>query len=95
MKAGRNGRRWARVSVVMALTACASVESRGGEPSPAFRAELRRTAELRKQRRREPTRLAVGMIEAWPMPSALIVRQTRENHDEIGALLDILRYGGR
>lgn len=93
MKAGRNGRQWA--AVVTALSACAWVEASGGEPSPVFRAELKRTAELRRQRRRAPTLSAVGMIEAWPMPPALIIRQTREHHDEIGALLDLLRYGGR
>ena len=29
------------------------------------------------------------------MPPVLIIRHTRETHDEIGALLDLLRYGGR
>ncbi len=35
------------------------------------------------------------MIVPYPMSPALIIRQTRENHEEIGALLDLLRYGGR
>ena len=66
----------------------------GGEPSPAYKAELKRTLELRKQRRRTEANAPVGVIQPFWMPPALIIRQTRETHDEIGALLDLLRYGG-
>jgi hypothetical protein len=62
-----------------------------GEPSPEYRAALKRTAELRKQRRRDRTARPPGMIVPYPLPPALIIRQTPAVHDEIGALLDLLR----
>ena len=35
---------------------------------------------------------AVGVIVPYPLPPVLIIRQTPEAHDEIRALLDMLRY---
>jgi hypothetical protein len=64
-----------------------------GDPSPEYRAQLRRTAELRKQRRRGAANAPVGVIEAYPMPPVLIIRHTAETHAEIEAFLDLLRRG--
>lgn len=65
------------------------------EPSPQYRAELQRTLELRRQRRRARGSKPPGVIAPWPMPPALVIRQRPETHDEIGALLRLLRHGGR
>jgi hypothetical protein len=61
------------------------------EPSPEFRAGLRRTAELRKQRRRDRTARPVGVIVPYPFPPALIIRHKPEVHHEVRSLLDLLR----
>jgi hypothetical protein len=61
------------------------------EPSPEFRAGLRRTAELRKQRRRDRTTQPAGVIVPYPFPPALIIRHTPEVHHEVKGLLDLLR----
>jgi hypothetical protein len=61
------------------------------EPSPEFRAGLRRTAELRKQRRRDRMARPPGAIVPYPFPPALIIRHTPDVHDEVRALLDLLR----
>jgi hypothetical protein len=65
------------------------------EPSPEYKASLRRTLELRKQRRQARGAAAsltpVGVIVPYPMPPSLIIRHTREVHDEIGAFLELLR----
>ncbi|MFO0950318.1 MAG: hypothetical protein U0835_04050 [Isosphaeraceae bacterium] len=74
---------------------CLASLAQAGDPSPAYQAELRRTLELRRQRRRVEPRPPIGVIQTYPMPPALIIRHTRETHDEIGAFLDLLRYGGR
>jgi hypothetical protein len=66
-----------------------------GEPSPAYKAALRRTAELRKQRRRSAVPVTVGVIVPYPMPPSLIIRQTPEVHDEIEGLLRLLRGSSR
>jgi hypothetical protein len=89
-------RRWrsAALLAILALSAPASPVASANEPSEEYRAQLRRTLELRRQRR-GAARAPVGVIATYPMPPALIIRQTRENHDEIGALLNLLRYGGR
>jgi hypothetical protein len=82
------------VRVVLALSgpALLSPETRAGEPSPEYRASLRRTLELRKQHRAaRDAQQAVGLIVPFPMPPSLIIRQTREAHDEIEALLRLLR----
>jgi hypothetical protein len=61
------------------------------EPSPEFRAGVRRTAELRKQRRRDRAARTPGAIVPYPFPPALIIRHTPEVHDEVRALLNLLR----
>jgi hypothetical protein len=61
------------------------------EPSPEYRAGLKRTAALRKQRRRDATAQPVGVIVPYPFPPALIIRHTPEVHDEVRGLLDLLR----
>jgi hypothetical protein len=68
-----------------------------GEPSAAYRESLRRTIELRRQRRAsrrgglgaEPRPL--GAIVPWPMPAALIIRQTPEVHGDVDSMLGGLR----
>ncbi|QDV39480.1 hypothetical protein [Tautonia plasticadhaerens] len=64
------------------------------EPSPERLAAMQRTIERRRQRRlaRGGAR-PVGAIVAWPMPPTLVIRQTGEAHDEVGALLRLLRGG--
>jgi hypothetical protein len=79
---------------VLLLAASEFRPAGAGDPSPAYRESLRRTIELRNQRRRS-AQPAVGVIEAYPMPPVLIIRHRPEVHEEIGALLDVLRYGGR
>jgi hypothetical protein len=69
--------------------------ARSGEPSPEYRAGLRRTLELRRQRRRRDAAQPVGLIVPFPLPPSLIIRQTPEVHDEISDLLFLLRYSGR
>ncbi|MHB1558354.1 MAG: hypothetical protein ACYC61_12915 [Isosphaeraceae bacterium] len=77
------------------------------EPSEAFQASIRKTVEQRRRRRARRTAgaaaaggrgtddpLPVGAIVPWPMPPALIIRQTPQVHDEVGSLLDGLRRGG-
>jgi hypothetical protein len=61
------------------------------EPSPEFRAGLRRTVELRKLRRRDRTAKPVGAIVPYPLPPALIIRHTPEVHDGVRGLLELLR----
>ena len=66
------------------------------EFSEAYRESLRRTVEIRRQlraRRRQGAEASQppGAIVPWPMPPALIIRQTREIHGEIGSFLDVLR----
>ena len=67
------------------------------EPSAAYQESLRRTVERRRQRRARLQQNAgnaaeaVGAIVPWPMPPALIIRQTREVHGEIGSLVYGLR----
>lgn len=78
------------IAVFALLAWSASVP--GAEPSPAYRAGLRRTIELRKQRRRAVQ--PVGVIVPYPFPPALIIRHQPEVHDEIGAFLDVLRRSG-
>jgi hypothetical protein len=61
------------------------------EPSPEFRAGLKRTAELRKQRRRDRTAQSYGVIVPYPFPPALIIRHKPEVHHEVRSLLGLLR----
>jgi hypothetical protein len=65
--------------------------ARAGEFSAAYRASLRRTVELRRQRRMAQTDRPVGTIVPWPAPPTLIIRQTPDVHDEIRGLLGVLR----
>jgi hypothetical protein len=84
-------------SVVLAILivlpwACPGGVAVGKEPSPEYRAVLRSTAELRKQRRQaRDARPPVGAIVPYPMPPALIIRHTPAVHDEVQGLLDLLR----
>jgi hypothetical protein len=73
------------------------------EPNEAFQAEIRKTVEQRRRRRARRGQgqvrgagdpRPVGAIVPWPMPPALIIRQTPQVHDEVGSLLDGLRRGG-
>ena len=68
------------------------------EPSEAFKQSIRQTLEKRRQRRARRARgqgldeaRPVGAIVPWPMPPALIIRQTPEVHDEVNSLLGQLR----
>ncbi len=66
------------------------------EPSEAYRESIRRTVEKRRQRRAQRGQVMgdprpVGAIVPWPMPPALIIRQTPQVHDEIESLLGLLR----
>ena len=68
------------------------------EPSKEFQESIRKTVEQRRRRRARrgqgPDDLRpVGAIVAWPMPPALIIRQTPQVHDEVGSLLGGLRRG--
>ena len=83
-------------AALLTSLALAAADTRGGEFSPEYQASLKRTSELRKQRRRANLAPAeVGAVVPYPMPPALIVRQTPGRHDEVRGLLDLLRYGGR
>jgi hypothetical protein len=70
------------------------------EPSPEFQEGIRKTVEKRRQRRARRAQ-AMGTAEAhppgaivpWPMPPALIIRQTPEVHGEVDSLLGQLRRG--
>ena len=76
----------------------AQIQARN-EPSAAYRESLRRTVEKRRQRRARrgqqqeqgtaPT--PIGAIVPWPMPPALIIRQTPDVHGEASAFLGGLR----
>jgi hypothetical protein len=73
-----------------ALAAAATAQ----EPSPERLAAMQRTIERRRQRRQaRGGARPVGAIVAWPMPPALIIRQTPEVHDEVADLLRLLRGG--
>jgi hypothetical protein len=66
------------------------------EFSEAYRESLRRTVEKRRElraRRRMGAEALVppGAIALWPMPPALIIRQTPDVHGEVGSFLDVLR----
>ena len=83
-----------RTLVVLASLAIAlarPTSTHADEPSAAYRAVLRRTLELRKERRGIRAAAPVGKIVPYPMPPSLIIRQTREVHGEIESLLGLLR----
>ena len=79
---------------VLMMTMAAPVGAIGDEPSAEYQAAIRRTVELRRARRQAQTRRPVGTIQMYPMPPALIIRHTPETHDEVRALLDMLRAAG-
>jgi hypothetical protein len=65
-------------------------------PSPEYQESIRRTVERRRERRARRGQGASGSVPAgaivpWPMPPALIIRQTRETHDEIDSFLGLIR----
>jgi hypothetical protein len=67
------------------------------EPSEAYKESVRQTVERRRARRARllaqgGASTAVGGIVPWPMPPALIIRHTRDVHDDIGSFLFGLRY---
>jgi hypothetical protein len=88
-------RRWAALLAAVVLIAAAPARAKADDWSQEYKDSLKRTAELRKLRRRSAASQPVGEIIPYPMPPVLIIRATSETHDEIGALLDLLRYGGR
>ncbi len=66
------------------------------EPSKEYQESIRKTVEQRRRRRARRGQGSddlrpVGAIVPWPMPPALIIRQTPQVHDEAGSLLDQLR----
>ena len=65
-------------------------------PSEEYQESIRRTVERRRERRARRGQgtggsVPAGAIVPWPMPPVLIIRQTRETHDEIDSFLRILR----
>jgi hypothetical protein len=81
-----------------AAKAKAKAQAPRREPSKEYQESIRKTVEQRRRRRARrgqgPDALRpVGAIVPWPMPPALIVRQTPQVHDEVGSLLDQLRRG--
>jgi hypothetical protein len=92
---GRSLRTGLLVLAVAGATAADATTAPAGEPSPEYKAALKRTLELRRGRRRMDAGPPVGLIVPYPMPPVLVIRHTRETHEEIGALLGVLRHGGR
>lgn len=82
-----------RLVLALATMLLAPEVARGAEPSPEFQANLKRTLELRKQRRRAAAAEVqpVGVIVPYPFPPALIIRHRPEVHNEIEAFLGALR----
>ena len=71
------------------------------EPSEAHKESLRKTLAKRRQRRAQRAQASglddaqpIGAIVPWPMPPALIIRQTPEVHREVNSLLGQLRRSG-
>jgi hypothetical protein len=79
------------VFVLAPVTGRMSPMSHAGEPSPEYKAGLRRTLELRKQRKRAPVARPPGVIVPYPLPPSLIIRHRPEVHDEVESLLNLLR----
>jgi hypothetical protein len=78
-----------------AAAAQKKAEARKG-PSEDHQESIRRTVERRRERRARrgqgtSASVPAGAIVPWPMPPVLIIRQTRETHDEINGFLRILR----
>jgi hypothetical protein len=75
----------------LSIAATTSTSTRADEPSAEYRAVLRRTLELRKERKGNRATAPVGKIVPYPMPPTLIIRHTREVHGEVESLLRLLR----
>jgi hypothetical protein len=88
-------RLWLGLITAAVLSGSVAPAVTADEPSEEYKQGLRKTLERRRQRRQAGATRADGVIVPYPMPPALIIRQTRENHDEIQSLLDMLRYNVR
>ncbi len=75
----------------LSIAAATSTSTHADEPSAEYRAVLRRTLELRKERKGNRATAPVGKIVPYPMPPTLIIRHTREVHGEVESLLRLLR----
>jgi hypothetical protein len=65
-------------------------------PSEDYQESIRRTVERRRERRARRGQgisgsVPAGAIVPWPMPAALIIRQTPQTHDEVESFLGLLR----
>jgi len=93
-------RRWAAASLALSLVAAWPIETARGQAPPKQGAgqgqggARRDATKGRPARRRPRPRSEVGLIVPYPFPPALIIRQTPEAHEEVQALLRMLR-GGR
>jgi len=75
----------------LSIAEVTSTRTHADEPSAEYRAVLRRTLEMRKERRGNRATAPVGKIVPYPMPPTLIIRHTREVHGEVESLLRLLR----
>lgn len=101
-KAASGPDRKARAGAAAEIKATARPKARARaprrEPSKEYQESIRKSVEQRRRRRarrgQDPNGLRpVGAIVPWPMPPALIIRQTPQVHDAVGSLLDQLRRG--
>jgi hypothetical protein len=95
------GKAEAEAEAEAAAPAKARAQAPRREPSEEYEESIRKTVEKRRQRRARRAQgqgtddpRPVGAIGLWPMPPALIIRQTPQVHDEVGSLLGGLRRGG-
>jgi hypothetical protein len=88
-------RLWLGLITAAILSGSVAPDATADEPSEEYKQGLRKTLERRRQRRQAGATRADGMIVPYPMPPAVIIRQTSDTHDEIQALLNMLRYGSR
>ena len=88
-------RLWLGLIIAAVLAWSVAPDATADEPSEEYKQGLRKTLERRRQRRQAGATRADGMIVPYPMPPALIVRQTPETHDEIQVFLNLFRYGSR
>lgn len=91
----RRKRRWAVAVLVASLIVDAAMAFAQDPPprrqqvqTPARAKAVRNRPARRKPRGDAPG----GSIVPYPFPPALIIRQTPEAHDEVRALLNMLRY---
>jgi hypothetical protein len=88
-------RLWLGLITAAVLSGSVAPVATADEPSEEYKQGLRKTLERRRQRRQAGATPADGLIVPYPMPPALIIRQTPETHDEIQVFLNLLRYGSR